>query len=86
MEVAFKPSFLRSFKKLPIALQQEAKEKIELFKKSRNHEQLQAHKLHGELSKYYSFSVNYRYRIVFTWEKKRESAIMVAIGDHSLYD
>lgn len=86
MEVAFKPSFLRQFKKLPKALQEEAHEKIALFKDQKNHPVLKVHKLHGELKQYHSFSVNYRYRIVCTWEIQNKSAVLVAIGDHALYD
>ena len=86
MEVAFKPSFLRELKKLPTPLREEVLEKIELFKDPSSHPALKVHKLHGELKKYLSFSVNYRYRIVFAWEVPNKSAILMAIGDHSVYD
>jgi addiction module RelE/StbE family toxin len=86
MEVAYKPSFLRQFKKLPSALQIEAKEKITLFKERGNHEQLRVHALKGKLRGYYSFSVNYQYRIVFMWEKQNTLAVLMAIGDHSVYE
>ncbi len=86
MEVAFKPSFLRQFKKLPIALQEEAHEKIALFKNPRNHSLLKVHKLKGGLAGKFSFSVNYRYRIVFVWEVAGQSAIFFAIGDHAVYE
>lgn len=85
MEVSLSPQFRRQFRKLPRALQEETLEKIALFQKSESHEQLKVHKLHGRLQGRYAFSVNYSYRIVFMWEKPRVSAILLAIGDHALY-
>ncbi len=86
MELAFKPSFLRAFKKLPLTLQDEVREKIEIFKNPDNHEALKVHKLKGSLAGRLSFSVNYRYRIIFMWEIQSNSAILLTIGDHAIYD
>lgn len=86
MEVAFTPQFRRQFKKLPEKLQLEAIDKIEAFKIPKNHEALHVHKLKGSLEGRFSFSVNYRFRIVFMWESKNASAILLAIGDHAVYD
>jgi plasmid maintenance system killer protein len=86
MQVAYKPTFLRQFKKLRPSLQEEAHDKIELFKNPKNHPQLKVHKLKGELSGLLSFSVNYRYRIIFVWEIHNKSAILMAIGDHEIYE
>lgn len=85
MDVGATRQFIRQFRKLPQNLQEEALEKIEQFRVLKNHEQLRVHKLHGRLAGHYSFSINYRYRIVFSWEKKSTSAIFVAIGDHAVY-
>ncbi len=86
MRIALAPQFKRQFKKLPKTLQEEAVEKMELFRDPENHSTLRVHKLHGKLDGRLSFSVNYRYRIIFMWEVMNESAIMLAIGDHALYD
>ena len=80
------PSFIRNLKKLPLGLQEEAIEKIELFKNPSNHRSLRVHALHGELRGRYSFSVNYRYRIVFMFEKKKTETVLLTIGDHAVYD
>ncbi len=85
MKVSFKPIFIRQFKRLDPGLQQEANEKIELFKDKKNHEQLKAHRLHGRLAGRYSFYVNYKTRIVFSYLSKNEVALL-AIGDHAVYD
>lgn len=65
MEILYKPTFIRQFNKLEELLQDEIIEKIELFKDKKNHKQLKVHKLTGKLKDFYSFSVNYSYRIVF---------------------
>lgn len=84
MVINFKPSFVREFKKLPSELQEEVLERIELFKKVANHKKLKVHKLIGRLSDFYSFSVTYSHRIVFSYESKTE-VVFLAIGDHDVY-
>ncbi|TSC73616.1 MAG: hypothetical protein G01um101448_667 [Parcubacteria group bacterium Gr01-1014_48] len=85
MKVYFLPIFVRQFSRLEFGLQQEATEKIEFFKNKKNHKQLKAHQLHGRLAKRYSFSVNYKTRIVFSYLSKNE-VVLLAIGDHDVYD
>lgn len=84
MKISFLPVFVKKFNKLESALQEEALEKIELFKDNKNHKQLKVHKLHGILAGRYSFSVNYQTRIVFLYLSKNE-AILLAVGDHEVY-
>jgi len=84
MNIYYKSSFLREFKRLPKDLQEEAYEKIELFKDTQNHKKLKVHALHGKLKGIKSFSVNYAYRILF--QKKKDTIFFTAIGDHSLYN
>lgn len=85
MKVHFKPTFIKKFKKLESALQEEALDKIELFKNIENHKQLKVHKLHGVLAGRYSFSINYKFRIVFVYLSKKE-AVLLSVGDHEVYD
>jgi mRNA-degrading endonuclease YafQ of YafQ-DinJ toxin-antitoxin module len=84
MEISYKPSFVRDFKKLPNELQEEVFDKIELFKDVKNHNKLKVHKLKGRLSEFYSFSVTYSHRIVFSFESKSD-VLFFAIGDHDVY-
>lgn len=84
MVISYKPSFVREFKRLSTELQEEVFEKIELFKNTDNHKKLKVHKLNGKLEKFYSFSVTYSHRIVFSYESKNE-VVFLAIGDHSVY-
>ncbi len=86
IEVLYKPSFVRQFNTLEPALQEEVYEILERFKHPEQHKSLRVHKLKGSLSGWYSFSINYRYRIVFMWEtKNKKSATLLAIGDHGVY-
>ncbi len=87
MEILYTPTFVRMFKTLPLALQEEIIEQIERFKDSGNHRALKVHKLSGRLAGRYSFSVNYKTRIVFTYRKTQpRSALLLAVGDHDVYD
>jgi len=84
MKIAYKAIFIRQFDDLPIDLQSEVLEKIGLLKIAQNHQQLKVHKLHGSLRDRYSFSVNYKIRIVFRYLSKNEIVLLV-IGDHDIY-
>ena len=85
MNVAYTSVFVRQLKSLDSDLQSEALEQIELFKNQKNHKRLRVHKLHGSLKDRWSFSVNYRVRIVFRYHTKNE-AILLAIGTHEVYN
>ena len=84
MEIGYKPTFIRQYCNLESELKEEVKEKIELFKNVNNHEQLKVHKLKGRLSGRYSFSVNYKIRIIFRYESKKKVSLL-AVGDHDVY-
>lgn len=84
LEIVYTSSFVRQFKKLPKALQDEVEEKISIFAKDPSHPFLKKHKLKGSLRNYYSFSVNYAYRVVFEYDSKNTVALL-AIGDHDVY-
>lgn len=81
----YAPRFVRQFKRLPEELQEETFQKIDLFKNVKNHVILKVHKLHSKFSNSYSFSVNYKTRIVFDYVSKTEVALL-SIGDHYIYN
>ena len=86
IEVFYKPLFVRQFDALPPALQEEILDAIELFKNPTNHRKLRVHKLKGRMASTMSFSVNYRYRIVFEYaDKTRREARLLVVGDHDVY-
>lgn len=83
-QISFKSSFVKRIKELDEELRQEVFKKIELLKHKSNHRILKVHKLHGRLSGYFSFSINYRIRAVFQFESKNEITLL-NIGDHDIY-
>ncbi|OJI09276.1 MAG: hypothetical protein COV08_01605 [Candidatus Vogelbacteria bacterium CG10_big_fil_rev_8_21_14_0_10_49_38] len=84
MKIFYAPVFLRQFGKLEPDLQDEIVLKIESFRLGRDPQQLKIHKLKGKLSGHFSFSVNYRFRIVFVYRTKTE-VILTSVGDHDVY-
>ncbi len=87
MEICYSPTFIRLLKALPPAVREEAVERIEWFKRPDRRAALKIHKLKGRLKGRLSFSVNYRFRVVFTYLRKNpRTAFLLAIGDHSVYD
>lgn len=85
MKVFYTKTFLRQLESLPVLLQEEAAERIELFRDRKNHPMLKVYKLQGALAGFLSFSVNFRYRIVFSYRKDR-SVLLHDIGDHDVYE
>jgi mRNA-degrading endonuclease YafQ of YafQ-DinJ toxin-antitoxin module len=86
LTVKYTPTFFRKLKKMEVALQEEVFDKIELFSDTKNHRALKPHKLQGRLKGSYSFSVNYRVRIVFEYIESGRSALLLTVGDHEIYD
>ena len=84
IKIAYTPAFVRQYKKLDRDLQEEVRERIGSFRNKKNHDTLKVHKLHGDLKKFFSFSVNYKTRIVFYWLTTDE-ALLEAVGDHEVY-
>lgn len=84
LDIMYAPSFVRRYDKLERELQLEIKERIVLFRDSKNHQQLKVHKLKGHLTERFSFSVNYQYRILFRY-KNKNIAELLTVGDHDIY-
>jgi mRNA-degrading endonuclease YafQ of YafQ-DinJ toxin-antitoxin module len=85
MELLYKPAFFRDLKKLETELQECVFAKIEEFKNRNNHASLKVHKLHGRLEGFYSFSVDYSNRIIFTYGDTKSIARLHGVGDHTIY-
>ena len=80
----YAPSFIKKLNKIEASLKEEVLEKVDLFKDNTNHKYLKVHKLHGKFINFFSFSVNYKTRIVFQYMAKDEIALL-SIGDHDSY-
>jgi len=84
MRVLYTPRFIKSFKSLPRRIQLAAVKKESLLLKDVHDPRLCTHQLNGQLKNYYSFRINYSYRIIFAVESD-ESYTFIDIGTHSIY-
>jgi len=83
-KVSFKLSFIRQAKSLDDESIRLLKQKIRLLQHREHHRSLKVHKLHGKFSGYYSFSLNYKMRVVFTFQHDNE-VVLCYTGDHDIY-
>ena len=79
--VRYTPTFVRMYKGLDPNLKEEVRNSINLFGDVRNHAKLKVHKLKGLLKDRYSFSVNYKIRIIFRY-KDKQTANLIYVGAH----
>ena len=85
MEISYTSHFEREAKKLLPTLRPAVKERIGRFLFNPFDPVLKTHKLSGRLEEYWSFSVNFRVRIIFRFIDQGH-ALFHSIGDHSIYD
>lgn len=82
---SFKKAFKRLIKKSP-QLQDKVLEVLDLLENNPFTPSLKSHKLTGSLDRYWSCSVSYDCRIIFTFSKDTESEetliVIVDIGTH----
>lgn len=81
IEIFYTPHFLKKYAKLDKNLKTEIKEKIQLFQDKSTHPLLKVHKLHA-FDNTYSFSVNYKVRIVFEYGINKNIVHFLYVGSH----
>ncbi len=84
LKIVYSPGFVKQFERLDKKTGDHALKKIDLFIENQKHSSLRTHKLKGQLADYFSFSVDYTMRIVFTYAD-RGGVRFLKIGDHSVY-
>lgn len=84
MRIVYSRKFVSEYRKLPPQIRSLAEQKEKIFKKNRFDSSLKTHKLTGKLKGNLSFSINFKYRIIFTLEGKNE-AWFLSIGTHNIY-
>lgn len=85
MRVVLTKRFDREYKKLLVRLKVETAERVDLFLSDPHHPSLKTHKLSGQMKNFWSFSVNFKTRILFEYLEDGTAAFY-SIGDHSIYD
>ena len=85
MEIEYSSHFKNSYKKLSVDIQKKAEEAELVFCQNPFSPRLKTHKLHGKLKDFYSFSIDYKFRIVFKFIKDHDKVLFLDVGDHEVY-
>lgn len=85
MIIIYSPKFAREYKKLPKEIKEIAEKQEVIFRKSPFDLKLKTHKLNGRLSDFLSFSIGYKYRIIFELTKDKKTAYFHSTGNHDIY-
>ncbi|MCF7906753.1 type II toxin-antitoxin system mRNA interferase toxin, RelE/StbE family [Patescibacteria group bacterium] len=86
MEILYLPKFKKQYKKLPSKIKDLAEKKEKIFRKNPFNPKLETHRLHGKLSNFWAFSINYEYRIIFDFADKKKNVVRFYLtGKHDLY-
>ena len=81
--IQYSPEFIKRWKRVPKNIKQKAIVKEKLFRQNCFHPSLKTHKLKGELSYQWAYSIDYHWRIVFYLNGNK--AIFTTVGTHSVY-
>lgn len=84
MKIYYSQKFAREYKRLPPKVKKLAEKKETIFRNNPHHSSLKTHKLTGRLRQYYSFSIDYHYRIVFEF-RKGDVVWFHSVGTHEIY-
>jgi len=85
MEIIYSSKFAREYKKLPKDIKALAEEQENIFRKDPYDTRLKTHKLKGKFDGFLSFSIGYKYRIIFEFAKDRKTIYFHTVGDHDIY-
>ncbi len=84
MKIIYSPKFRREYKKLPSEIKRLAEEREMVFRNNPLHPSLKTHKLRGKWEEFWSFSIDYRNRIIFEFGEKG-LVFFHSVGDHDIY-
>ena len=84
MKIYYSSKFAKEYKRLPNKVKILAEKKEVIFRKDPFDKRLKTHKLSGRLRDYYSFSIDYQYRIIFEFAEKG-IVWFHSIGTHEIY-
>lgn len=84
MLIVYASKFQREYKKLPDKIKNIAEQNEQIFRDNPFNPALDTHKLHGRLKDFWSFSIGYKYRIIFEFVNK-ETVYFHSTGNHDIY-
>ena len=82
--IYYSSHFGKAFKNLSSQVKKQAIQKEKIFRADCFNPRLKTHKLKGKLENYWTFSINYSYRILFEFMENK-SVGFIDVGDHSIY-
>ncbi|MDD4901212.1 MAG: type II toxin-antitoxin system mRNA interferase toxin, RelE/StbE family [Patescibacteria group bacterium] len=85
MQIVYSSKFAREYKKLPASIKDLAEEQEIIFRQNPLNPKLKTHKLQGKLSGFLSFSIGYKYRIIFEFSKDKKTIYFHSVGNHDIY-
>lgn len=85
MKIIYTSKFEREYKKLPEQIKILAEEKEKIFRNNPLNPRLKTHKLHGKFKEFWSFSVDFKYRIVFEISKDKKTSYFHSVSNHDIY-
>ena len=84
VEILYSKRFKKQFKRLPKKVIKKLIYIENIFRYNPFSPELKTHKLHGKLKNEYAFSVNYEYRVIFTFIDSN-TVFFLEIGTHEIY-
>lgn len=84
MKIYYSGKFAKEYKRLPKKVKTSAEEREKLFRKNPFDPRLKTHRLSGKLKEYYSFSIDYHYRVIFEFAGK-DTIWFHSVGTHDIY-
>ena len=84
MKIYYSSTFAKEYKRLPHKVKASAEKKEKMFRRNPFNPQLKTHRLTGKLKEYYSFSIDYQYRIIFEFIG-RDTVWFHSVGTHEIY-
>jgi addiction module RelE/StbE family toxin len=84
VEIQYLPKFLRQYQKIPSKIKIKAEKQETIFRKNPFDPRLKTHHLTGKLKEFWSFSIDYQYRIIFQFVDEN-IVWFYLIGTHAIY-
>ena len=84
LTILYLPKFVRLYQRLPKEIQKLAEKKEIIFRQNPFDSRLKTHKLHGLLKGFWSFYINFEYRIIFEFVDEN-TVRFYSVGKHDIY-
>ena len=86
MDIYLSSKFRKAYKKLPKQAKEKAEEKEKIFRENPFNPRLETHPLSGKYRGYWTFSIDYSYRIMFKFLNAAKTKVaFINTGTHEIY-